>query len=61
MLERSDIPDAAEASELFPEKCLGVVSNKGSRGGPFLVFRFQGSIPARLELARRPSAEADEA
>jgi hypothetical protein len=60
-LERSDIPDAAEASELFPEKWWGVVIQQGPRGGPCFVFRSQGSIPATLDLARRPSAEAVEA
>jgi hypothetical protein len=29
MLERSDIPDAADASELFPENWWGVVVQQG--------------------------------
>jgi hypothetical protein len=35
-LERSDIPDAAEASELFPEKWRGVVIQQGPARRPLL-------------------------
>jgi hypothetical protein len=50
-LERSDFPDAAEASGLFPEKWWGVVVQQGPARRPLLCFPFPSLDPGYTKLS----------